>query len=218
VSDGKGGGLQRSFDHFHELFVLEVNTVIKSEITARPVGSLSHALFDLVRSYRTEAGLATTAERDRTLGDVTAEVANLLDDEAAMAAVAATDCEKRIRSNAQELRRIFKDTRLEGSLDAKAGASLDRVMSREMSAADQSRIRKMRDLGLETVVCQTRVHLDGDVITRVARKLMDEPEKDVLLGIHSDGVQRSVGFWESLAKLGVELLGLAFGGGEKGTG
>ena len=216
ADNGLLGLRERALDHLHELFVLEINTVIKTEITARPVGSLSHALFDLLRSYCAEADLAVETEDSRTVAHVLREVDRLQEATASDEALGVITCGRRIRSNCQELRRIFCHSGFHSVSDLRPGTALDDWMAHAMSAADQSRVRKMRDLGLEVVLCQTRVHLDGDIITRVARPLIEADNRKVLMELHSKGVERAVSFWGALGELGARLLGFALGGDGRG--
>ena len=89
------------------------------------------------------------------------------------------------------------------------GGELDDALTTFLKAADRSRIRKIGDLGFEAVLCQTRVHLDGDVVTLIAEPLLVHEERDVVMELHKRGVQRAVDFWTALA---VVAQGIVRGG------
>ena len=135
------------------------------------------------------ADVALEPEGPRTVAHVLLELQRLLEKTAMEDVLSQITCGLRIRSNCQELRRIFTHIDVHSVFDHRPGIALDEWLSRTMSAADPSRVRKLRDLGLELVMCQTRVHLDGDIITRGARPRLEEDKKDVLMGLHSKGVE-----------------------------
>jgi len=219
-----GGGhpewLQHSLEHLQELFVLEVNTVVKDEITARPAGSVGQSLGALVVQYEVAVGLEAAAIEQGpeagTLAQLCARLERLhvVTDPHADGADQ-IESRRRIHSNTAELGRILAPLSkwkpgLKVEQDGSDHASLDAVLTerRRISLADVSRIRKMCDLGLEVVVFQTRVHLDGDVITRVAEDWHHNGDPTLLLNLHSQGVERGVSFWRSLGELAVDLLKL----------
>lgn len=236
---------ERMAAHLQDLFVLEVNTVVKAEITARPTGSLSQVLFQLVDDYSAHAMKGDRREawmrnrESRTLGCVVAQIDAILqatDTPEKRKRVRLGDKKRevgrRIHDNCLELQRMFhrlKDRekgvhhakRTDVSLtytdlaDERQSDRLDQGLATLLSAADRSRLRKIGDLGLEAVMCQTRVHLDGDVVTRIATPLLVDPNKDVVMELHKRGVARAVRFWTSLAQYGRDLIQTAFGGAGK---
>lgn len=69
-----------------------------------------------------------------------------------------------------------------------------------MDVRDRVKIKRMFDLGTESIVLQTRFGLDGDVITRVEANFANKP-KEVVLGIHDKQTDLTVNYWKSLVKL-----------------
>ena len=70
----------------------------------------------------------------------------------------------------------------------------------------------MRDLGTETIVMQTRIGLDGDVITRIERDFAEsggdpihgkaaEATKNAIIGLHEKHIDISVKYWNSLVNM-----------------
>ena len=84
--------------------------------------------------------------------------------------------------------------------------------SMELETADEVKIKRMRDLGTETIVMQTRIGLDGDVITRIERDFAEsggdplqgsagEATKNTIIGLHEKHIDISVKYWNSLVNM-----------------
>jgi hypothetical protein len=82
----------------------------------------------------------------------------------------------------------------------------------ELETADEVKIKRMRDLGTETIVMQTRIGLDGDVITRIERDFAEsggdpvhgkaaEATKNTIIGLHEKHIDISVKYWNSLVNM-----------------
>ncbi len=273
-------------EQIQDLTVLEINTIIKDDITARPVGNLAEALFAIYDDYQdnlaridkihaqhswlakpvaappvldqaaVEMALQRLAEfRSITTGTAPTERAvfqagrlQKLEPStwacmsraaAAYLALAPAPAEsaaidppgsnglskrdrlivKRILGNSAELCQVLD--RLKAYLTASKTLQppvvfeLDRTRPEitasvlgHASPMDQARIRKIRDIGTEEVVAQSRIHLDGDIVTRVSRSLFDQKDdhRDAILEVHREGVGRSVDCWGRLVHLGVDIL------------
>ncbi|MDM8546513.1 hypothetical protein [Candidatus Venteria ishoeyi] len=66
-----------------------------------------------------------------------------------------------------------------------------------LDAAELSLLRKIFEIGTERVILQTVINADGDITTRVAERLIINPN-EILLQLHNDSVSRSVSFWAGL--------------------
>jgi hypothetical protein len=77
----------------------------------------------------------------------------------------------------------------------------DRLSKPDRSILDQhsTELRKIWELGTNTVVLQTVTQLDGDIVNRVALRPNDD--RDFLFRIHNESVNRSFRFWEMVAGL-----------------
>ena len=62
---------------------------------------------------------------------------------------------------------------------------------------DRQVIQKAFDLGVERVVMQTRIGMDGDIVTRISERFAANP-KQFILQIHNESIQMSVSFWQTL--------------------
>ena len=68
-----------------------------------------------------------------------------------------------------------------------------------------TRLRKIWEIGLETIVMQTVVQIDGDVVTRVDPDQLTR-ESALLLEIHNRSIGVSVGYWKELVQLAATLV------------
>lgn len=67
----------------------------------------------------------------------------------------------------------------------------------EFDIRDKLLIRKSIDIGVEKVVLQTRISMDGDITTRISEKFADAPNQFVL-NLHNSSTDMSVSFWNKL--------------------
>lgn len=249
-----------------DLFVLEVNVILKETITARPISNLAHCLLDLVEQY--ERKLATIAPqlaeaRTRALGLKPESSPDDPEHQHRMALQSLLDQQPdalwsrfhRLRVEAHALLRLPESTQLSSvdqmaltrirgcsdelkgvlerlipdeSLTHPAGQDnlpppsalivlersraqqLDQTLRQQLEPSDQSLIRKLRDIMFEEVVLQTRIHLDGDISTRVDPRLMESGRANTLLMLHDKGVVHAVSFWSKLVEIGQQLIGVLF--------
>jgi hypothetical protein len=71
---------------------------------------------------------------------------------------------------------------------------------------DFTLVRKIWEVGVEKVVMQTVIQLDGDVITRISRRYA-APDLGHLFEIHQKSVEMSVRFWGLIANTVAVFLG-----------
>lgn len=206
-----------ALEQVNDLTVLEVNTIIKPDITARPIGSLADAMFEVVDDYTAQlerlGGALTVTDRaavsTERLTDIATAAQRLLSEaERPMSAVDRMIL-KRIRGNCTELQGVLdRLARKRGGTVPMSRTTMEaaeRALA-EASPMDQSRVRKIRDIGTEVVIAQSRIHLDGDIITRISPDCLEGERGQEMLAVHREGVDRSVRFWNQLADLGLEVL------------
>lgn len=71
------------------------------------------------------------------------------------------------------------------------------IVEYDFDLRDKMVIRKALDLGTEHVLMQTRISLDGDIITRLSEKFADAP-KQFILDIHNTSIDISTSFWNKI--------------------
>jgi hypothetical protein len=67
-------------------------------------------------------------------------------------------------------------------------------------------VRKIWDIGTETVFMQTLIQIDGDVVTRIQRGLPKSKQK-LILRVHERGVDVSMRYWETLFGIVKQIAG-----------
>lgn len=225
-----------------DIFALEINTVIKPNMTVTPWPGAGDGLLDIASEYSEKLSellelLEARASDDPTLvqahalragpanqSPVMLERFDALRARASMLCAALQDAvgvtrrhggptgdlergvwmAARIRENSDQIKGIVSrvggaDLRL--TRDDPASAALD------LPARDMARVRKIWEIGVEEVVAQTVIHLDGDVVLRIQPDYA-HPDKREVMQLHNTAVQTAVGFWQTL--IGVIGAGLRF--------
>jgi hypothetical protein len=67
-------------------------------------------------------------------------------------------------------------------------------------------VRKIWDVGSESVLMQTVIQIDGDVITRIQEGLPEIKQK-IILEVHERGVDTSIRHWQTLFGIVKEIAG-----------
>lgn len=62
---------------------------------------------------------------------------------------------------------------------------------------DRGKIRKIWEVGTETVLVQTAIQLEGDVITRIAQQLADKDPGNIMK-VHQQSIETAMGMWSSI--------------------
>ncbi len=66
-------------------------------------------------------------------------------------------------------------------------------------------LRKSIDIGVEKILMQTRIGMDGDITTRLTQSFSEEPQQ-FILDIHNTSIRISVDFWEKIFDALMSLL------------
>lgn len=83
---------------------------------------------------------------------------------------------------------------------------------RLLNSDDMSLVRKAWEVGVECVLMQTCVAIDGDVVTRISEQLLQEEleKREVLIDAHKRSVEIGLSHWQALVKVASEMVGNAF--------
>jgi len=216
-----GGFRDRLRTMAENVLTLEVNTILAPHIEAEKMPPPEHAVIDIANDYRSwlrdehhqpdmwrpdDVSEASTAVFTR----IRDAVAKLLDGHEPQNRTD-TNMLERIKGNADQMLYIF------GRLDAGGGG--EKVVLRRQPGAHRPTavelfpeeivvVRKAWELGLDEVVMQTTIQIDGDVVTRIRRGLNDQPDGPTVMKLHDKAVTTSTGFWSKL----VDILGGAIRG------
>lgn len=73
-------------------------------------------------------------------------------------------------------------------------------------------IRKVWEIGMEQVLLQTTVQIDGDVTSVISREFLQMPDrtKDMVMKVHEDSIQSSTRIWKMLFETIGRLAGKGF--------
>lgn len=224
-----------------DLLCIEVNTVLKRTMTGRKMPESPHALIDIAECYEEkliELRLDVPDDSDDLpyyqRFDIIREIA---DD--------TVEKDKKEKSlNPEDVIILLRIKRMSDQIKGALGALARRegedpkqfIFSRkgdEKAPGTEDRgaeappvlnfvsdelvvIRKAWELGVEEIVMQTVIQLDGDVVTRIQPHLADENHR-MLHAIHNQNVSVAVQFWNQLIGIVVDSLkGFirgSFGGG-----
>ena len=97
----------------------------------------------------------------------------------------------------------------DGLARSEISRSLERAEKSEQAVLDSDaaiRLRKIWELGTDSIVAQTLVHIDGDTVTRVHQG-MDQKTLTYYLNIHNQGIETAVKQWRTLFDAFSALVG-----------
>ena len=75
----------------------------------------------------------------------------------------------------------------------------------DLSPKYKAKIKRLYDLGTESVVLQTRFNIDGDIITRIEQNFASAP-RNTVMDLHEKHTNMSLSYWEKMVKLAVNVI------------
>ncbi|MDM8552208.1 hypothetical protein QUF72_19135 [Desulfobacterales bacterium HSG2] len=208
-----------------DLLNLEVNTIIKPNMTGRKMPSPRHALTDIAQTYNLkliDIGLPLKRS-DITLGsfksyDMIREKA--VDGIEAIKERIAKKSEQendeaelvmliRVKRMSDQIKGVFKSLEKRGAKQWDNNIpreDMDSAPPLELTAGERVLIRKIWDVGLEEIAMQTVIQMDGDVITRIQNKYVNE-ESIIIHKLHNESVSTSLRFWSELVGIVEDFFG-----------
>ena len=91
-----------------------------------------------------------------------------------------------------------------------AAQDADTVLRSRMGPTDSGVVRKLRDLMFEEVLAQTRIHLAGDVHTRVSPEMLNGERGAQLMALHDQSVKQTLNFWGQMVGVVRSLFEVLF--------
>ena len=222
-----------------DLLHLEINTIIKDDMSATKMPQVRHALMDIGKSYQQELSKlgAPTLWEVGGSGTVPHGSFDQFDKyrTSAKARIEALEAQWSTFSEQEKLSRTpdllmfyrIRDTsdQMKGILtrltdhnehcrfDVENMGMAIQPLEPRLTAEQLVTIRKAWEITTERILAQTIIQIDGDVITRVSPELAREADS-IILKAHRESVQVSMDFWNQLINLvrsGLEgLLDLIF--------
>jgi hypothetical protein len=198
---------------------LEINTIVKDNMTGQKMPPPERALLELAEHYDcklAEHGSPRIAAPGVTGGP--AEFERLRVRAAALVHAWGTDPALpdetraelmllyRIRDTSAQLTRIFESAARRGNPigDHTADDIADHPV--ELTADEIVVLHKAWDLDLEQIALQTVIHLDGDVMHRVSPRCTNGSAAS-LLSAHDAALRTSITYWKTLVEIVGDFLG-----------
>ncbi len=211
-----------------DLTNIEVNTIVRQNITGRKMPSPRHALIKIAKKYRNKLSLmGITISSDEKIRPGSYEYFNLIQQSASDQIKFLENKAKgdglsedeegellmlhRIKGNSDQLEGIFNSLKLRMGKDESWANNYSHQQVEKLKFGKDSvslpltqdeivLIRKMWDMGVEEIAMQTVVQLDGDVINRIQQKYADK-RWEVIHNLHNQNVRISVGYWKDLVNV-----------------
>lgn len=202
------------------LLNLEINTIIKPNITGRKMPAPRHALIDIAQEFDaklTALGLPSEVLPHQTINlgsfhsfDRLRERANtglkrIEADEKGRRITAEKEVELmilyRIRNVSDQIKGVFNSVQLRGVKEWDNDYTRADIESTRppfpLTPDELVLIRKIWEIGVEEIALQTIIQMDGDVVTRVHPGFAT-PHHEELHRIHSQSVSVSLSMWKEL--------------------
>jgi hypothetical protein len=100
--------------------------------------------------------------------------------------------------------------RMQSTSIALAKIAGKRANAEDLDARDLAILRKAWEIGVDEVIMQTTIALDGDVVTRVDSRFCDDASKP-LYGLHDEGVSAAMRTWKDVVGAAIDLMRKLFG-------
>lgn len=199
---------------------LEINTIVKDNMTGQKMPPPERALLELAEHYHCkliEHGSPRNASAGITGGPIEFERLRLR--AAAVIQVWSSDPTLpedkqaelmilyRIRDTSEQITRIFDAAGKRGNPVGDHTAQDVAEHPVELAADEIVILHKAWDLDLEQIALQTVIHLDGDVMHRVSPRYAGGPGAAPLLSAHDAALRTSISYWKTLVEIVGEFLG-----------
>lgn len=115
---------------------------------------------------------------------------------------------KKILNNSHFLRSLRKISELKAALDNRNKA-LQKKQDEQRHATSEAIAKAVTT---DMIYAQTVIQLDGDLINRYSKEILDHPHRDVILQIHREGVLSGEKQWRGLLEFVIGLVQASFQG------
>ena len=119
---------------------------------------------------------------------------------------------KNILNNSRFLRSLRKISELKAALDNRNKA-LQKKQDEQRHATSEAIAKAVTT---DMIYAQTVIQLDGDLINRYSKEILDHPHRDVILQIHREGVLSGEKQWRGLLEFVIGLVQASFQGIKNG--
>jgi len=208
-----------------DLTHLEINTLLKEGMTAaQPPDYIEEVFYRLVERYtiklniildRNEIGFPTKREEFASVQQLHAHINELCDHmDDNQLRMAEDDYIIFLRMKSFCVYVQSKDN--VGIKDRETEESIDETLytvnlprheeyAFDLTVRERAKLKRMYDLGTETVILQTRFGIDGDVVTRIEQNFAARP-RQTILDVHDKHTNLSLNYWDKLVNLVVDVV------------
>ncbi len=206
-----------------DLLNLEVNTIIKPNMTGRKMPLPRHALMDIAQTYALKlADLDLPLEME--IGPGSFEAFSIIRERAneGMKAIKTRPSRRSLKKDEADMVILFRIKRMSDqikgifkSLENRKAELWDNNVQRQevddspplpLLSKELVLIRKIWEMGVEEIAMQTLIQMDGDVLTRINERYMNE-ENAILHKLHEQNVRTSLRFWGELIGIVKDFFG-----------
>ena len=223
-----------------DLFNIEVNTILRDNITAQKMPTPRHALIDIGKMYKKAMEKMDPADQNEideltSLGEYYGSfdgfsilrewASRLMKDDHNNKIELSNDqlsILPRIKDNSDLLKGMFRNLVRNAEPVSVDWASMLASMTNNYSRSELNElesiptlplneqqlvlIRKIWELGTETIVMQTIVQVDGDVITRLNSNFLNNEHYPKARSYHNKGIEIALEHWAGLVEVAKELM------------
>ena len=212
-----------------DLTTLEINTIIKPDMSGTTMPRTRHALIDIAKEYMSKLSdlgiplggenmnpgsfdsFHRIREKARTgiadLKKSTSKKSLNEDQESDLILLG------RIRQMSDQIKGLMKSLEKRGVESWNNDLSREEIenMSQDLPLMPKELVllRRIWDMGLEHIAMQTIIQLDGDVTTRIQAIHADKDGK-VIHSLHTKSVDASIKFWGKIAGMLQDIIKLFF--------
>lgn len=225
--------LGRLLDDLHKL---EINTIEKPNLTATKMPAPLLAIHQIYDAYKSlidtpfgenavhtdadEGHPPTSGELQYLFDEMTGEanaIKNMMRDSPDPVIKSRRVIIARIASSCTVLKGILqRDTNTMTDNISSATAEVLRGMDRlvlddawQISQSDRAQIRKIWEVGTESVLIQTVIQIEGDVITRMNSAIAQNHHPEIM-AVHQQGIETALRTWGNLITTAQNLVGSLF--------
>ncbi len=210
----------------NDLTKLEINTIVKSELTGQKMPESAFAVLSIAKNYDdwlSRHGSRPLMTQGQDLSAIetqlrlavseklgSREYARIFEKTGPSVFQSLSSAAQKMRDNTEKMAEL-RTNKLDGipqrikdssdfliKLIQRYADDLDGANRGEMIAGDALSLRKIWEIGTEVVVLQTVIQLDGDVITYVRDPKLNSD--DPILKLHQTSVQNATDSWQFLVK------------------
>ncbi|SNY59056.1 hypothetical protein [Paractinoplanes atraurantiacus] len=183
---------------------IEINVISKPGMTGRKMPESHFALLDIITEYNCELdreGVSEVVRADTFRGlALVAELPLKIPDKAKLV------IRKRISRNCAAIERILRRDEVAAAVGTGIGFDAGPDVHLPLSMDEVLVVRKVWEVGVESIMIQTVAQLDGDIVTRLDPAHVSTTDSPVHT-VHRASVETAYQYWRFLIETAVQFGG-----------